>query len=366
MSPPHEHDLSYKLLFSEPRVVGDLLTGFVKEDWIEQLDLDSLEKVSSTFVTDDLRDREDDVIWRVRFGDEWLYVYLLIEFQSTIDRFMALRIMTYVGLLYQDLVKQKALTLDGKLPPVLPIVLYNGETRWNASLNISELVLTVPGGLEQYRPNLRYLLLDEGAIVASEQWSQEAQNVVSAIFLLEHHRSPQDAIDLIGLLVDWLKAPQQTQLRRHFVLWIKRVLLPNWAPSDERSSWQALNDLSEVHSMLSERAKRWPEHWKQQGLEAGRQEGLTKGLEEGLTKGLEEGLTKGLEEGLTKGLEEGRQEGRQEGLTKGRQEGLREAQRGIARKMLQRTDMDDQTIAELSGLDVELVGRLREDLERSS
>lgn len=73
----NQHDLSYKLLFSEPRVVRDLLTGFVKEEWIDRLDLDSLEKVSSTFVTDDLRDREGDVIWRVRFGDEWVYVYLL-------------------------------------------------------------------------------------------------------------------------------------------------------------------------------------------------------------------------------------------------------------------------------------------------
>ncbi|WP_295386616.1 hypothetical protein [uncultured Thiodictyon sp.] len=28
------------------------------------------------------RDREDDIIWRVRWADGWCYVYLLIEFQS--------------------------------------------------------------------------------------------------------------------------------------------------------------------------------------------------------------------------------------------------------------------------------------------
>lgn len=226
-----DHDSSYKLLFSEPRTIRDLLTGFVREDWVDRLDLDSLEKVSNTFVADDLRDREDDVIWRVRFGDEWLYVYLLIEFQSTIDPFMALRIMTYVGLLYQDLVKQKKLTQQGKLPPVLPIVLYNGERPWNAALNVSELVQPVPGGLEHYRPALPYLLLDEGAIVASEQWSEETRNVVSAIFRLEHHRSPQDAIDLIGLLVQWLQAPEQTQLRRHFVLWSSACCYPAGCPT---------------------------------------------------------------------------------------------------------------------------------------
>ncbi len=33
--------------------------------------------------------------------------------------------MTYLGLLYQDLIKAKALTPAGKLSPVLPIVSYN-------------------------------------------------------------------------------------------------------------------------------------------------------------------------------------------------------------------------------------------------
>jgi hypothetical protein len=32
-------------------------------------------------------------------------VYLLLEFQSTVDPFMAVRIMVYLGLLYQDLIK---------------------------------------------------------------------------------------------------------------------------------------------------------------------------------------------------------------------------------------------------------------------
>jgi predicted transposase YdaD len=94
-----DHDRSYKLLFSHPEMVADLLRGFVREDWVQQIDFDSLEKVSGTYVADDLREREDDVIWRVRWGQDWLYVYLLIEFQSTVDRYMAVRILVYLGLL---------------------------------------------------------------------------------------------------------------------------------------------------------------------------------------------------------------------------------------------------------------------------
>ena len=34
------------------------------------------------------------------------YLYLLIEFQSKVDRFMAVRMLGYVSLLYQDLIRQ--------------------------------------------------------------------------------------------------------------------------------------------------------------------------------------------------------------------------------------------------------------------
>ena len=104
--------------------------GFVPEVWVKQLDFATLEKVSGSYVSDDLRDREDDVIWRVRWGDEWLYVYLLLEFQSTVDPFMAVRVMVYLGLLYQDLINAKQFSSNGKMPAVLPSVLYNGQQRW--------------------------------------------------------------------------------------------------------------------------------------------------------------------------------------------------------------------------------------------
>ena len=77
-------------------MVSDLLTGFIDREIIDHLDLHSLEKMSENYVSDDLRHREDDVIWRVRFKGQWLYVYLLLEFQSRIDWWMAVRIATYI------------------------------------------------------------------------------------------------------------------------------------------------------------------------------------------------------------------------------------------------------------------------------
>jgi len=102
-----EHDGSYKLLFSHPRVVQDFLEGFVDQAWVEELDFTTLQKVNQSYVAEDLRGREDDAVWRVewRGRKERLYIYLLLEFQSTVEPFMALRVLAYVALLYQDLLR---------------------------------------------------------------------------------------------------------------------------------------------------------------------------------------------------------------------------------------------------------------------
>ncbi|HMN46790.1 MAG TPA: Rpn family recombination-promoting nuclease/putative transposase [Povalibacter sp.] len=196
------HDPSYKLLFSHPEMIADLLRGYVRQSWVEQLDFASLERVNGHYVTADLRERENDLVWRVRWtnGDRWLYVYLLLEFQSTPDAFMALRVMTYLGLLYQDLLKAGQLTAEGKLPPVLPLVLYNGERPWRASTEMAELIDTVPGGLEVFRPALRYLLLEESRY--ADDPLPDTRNLVASVFGLENSCSPEDLRRVLGRLID--------------------------------------------------------------------------------------------------------------------------------------------------------------------
>jgi len=322
----NRHDHSYKLMFSHKQMVRDLLTGFVNEAWVEQLDFNQMEQVSGTYITDELRDREDDMIWRIWWRDRWLYVYLLLEFQSSEDKHMAVRIMSYLGLLYQDLIRQDAFTPSGKLPPVLPIVLYNGEKRWTAAQNIADLVEPVPGGLERYRPNLSYLLLDEGAIVDAPGWSDEMHNIVAAIFRIEKHRNESDVSEAMGHLAEWLNGPEQASLRRAIIVWFYRVFLPNRAPGLEFPEVSDFTNLHEVHDMLAERIKKWPEQWEERGRQIGEK----------------------------LGIEKGRQEAEQRAL---------ESKRNAARKLIARTEMDDQAIADIEELPVEEVEKLRAETQ---
>ncbi len=268
------HDQSYKLLFSEPEIVIDLLQGFVHEEWVNDLDFSTLEKVSGSYISDDLRAREDDIIWRVKYRQSWIYVYLLLEFQSTVDRYMAVRLMTYIGLLYQDLVKSKQTLPDKRLPPVFPVVLYNGEQRWTAATELKDLIVTLPGGLEHYLPALKYLILDEGAY--DLQTLTPLKNLVAAIFRLENSRSYEDIIEVISNLIEWLSTPEQTRLRRSFSIWINRVLQP---PGQSAQPISNLNDLVEIKTMIAQRIPQWIQEGEQRGEARGEANTLLKQLD---------------------------------------------------------------------------------------
>lgn len=261
------------MLFSHARMVEELLRDFVKEEWVGKIDFSTLKKYNNSFVSDDLKERFDDVIWSVNWGRKQLYIYIMIEFQSEIDSFMCVRIMSYLSLLYQDLIKSKAIKAGQKLPPVLPVVLYNGLRRWeNVALDIKDAIGPAPRGLEIYLPSLRYLLIDEGSYDNREL--EKAKSVVSALFQLERQQAPEDVRRILSTLIDWLKAPEQQGLRRAFTVWLGRVLLPGRYPGEKIPEF---NDLQEVHAMLSETVKSWPAQWMAKGREEGREEGRKEG-----------------------------------------------------------------------------------------
>jgi len=129
---------------------------------------------SASFVSEELDSREGDCAWRLRLRDAPVHVYILIEFQSEVDRFMALRQSVYLGLFYQQLVKHGALTSDGLLPPVLSVVIYNGKADWSAAREFGELVFEPCGPGDAHLVDLKEFrgMLSERV----EEWSRQIES----------------------------------------------------------------------------------------------------------------------------------------------------------------------------------------------
>ena len=103
---------------------------------------------------------------------------------------------------------------------------------------------------------------------------------------LENSRTAEAFLEVMKRLLEWLNTPEQEDLRRAFVTWVGRVLLPG------RTGWSetlAGQNLRETETMLEERVKEWQRHEQQQGWHKGLEEGRAKGLEEGRQEGWRQG-----------------------------------------------------------------------------
>jgi predicted transposase YdaD len=268
-----DHDHSYKLLFTHREMMRDFLEAFVTGEWVSDADFSTLERGNGNYITDDLRERADDIIWRVRSGDHM--VYLLVEFQSRPDRFMAVRVLTYVGLLYQDLIRTSISRDLDELPAILPIVLHSGRKAWSAADDVATLIGDIPRELEPHRSRCHYLLIDQARYDDADLASR--RNFAAMLFRIECCRRPELMQELVGTLMEWLNAPELEGLCRAFIAWLKRIVLQRMPAG---VALNATNHLLEKHAMLSETIDEWEKEWFdggwQKGLQEGRREELKK------------------------------------------------------------------------------------------
>jgi hypothetical protein len=97
--------------------------------------------------------------------------------------------------------------------------------------DIGDLIAEVPGGLERYRPSLRYLLLDKGRYPDSELAG--LRNLAAALFRIENSASHEAMQRALDALIGWLQAPEQESLRRSFVVRLNRVVSSSKPPGAE-------------------------------------------------------------------------------------------------------------------------------------
>jgi len=261
------HDRSYKLLFSHSRMVEELICSFVREEFVKDIDFSKLTRTFNSFVTEEFRERESDIIWQVDIKGSTVYFYLLIEFQSTVDRFMVLRLLSYLMLFYLELIKDEKVRKRELLPAVFPVLLYNGEEKWTAAQSIEELI-HIPSRLPSiFVPSFRYYR------IAENEWSSESllkmDNLVSRLFLIETSDVKKIG-EVIGEAIDVLKREVDSELQRSFGLWLRRLFKKR--NIDIEIDIETMTG-QEVRTMLEANLRRHEESL----LEKGRQEGMEKG-----------------------------------------------------------------------------------------
>ncbi|HEY3445884.1 MAG TPA: Rpn family recombination-promoting nuclease/putative transposase [Myxococcales bacterium] len=164
---PHDH--FFKALLDDPESAGALLRERLPPEVAELLADEPPEPVEGTLVDPALEESESDRIFRAKLrGGAELFVYCLIEHQSTADPRMPLRLLGYVSRLYERLAADQA---TARLPAILPMVVYQGEAAWTAPVNFTGM-LNAPEAVLRHCLDFRYTLLDLGK-VGDEELSRQ-------------------------------------------------------------------------------------------------------------------------------------------------------------------------------------------------
>ena len=213
----------------------------------------------------------------------------MLEHQSTTDSAMALRVLEYTALLYVELLRAGS-HAPGALPPVLPIVLYNGDAPWRPAKEMRDLIAKPSAVLAPYQPSQRHFVLDERRVTAEEL---KLHGLTLAMAQLEQSRSVEDLAHVARRLTALLSAGER-ELRRTFADWLR--VLERRLGSGKRTR-QPTDDLSleDMTVSLEERVAEWPKPYIRQGREEGRREGISLGREQGISLGREQAREQGIE-----------------------------------------------------------------------
>ena len=162
----HFPDRSAKWLFQYKHNVQGLLE-IVASELVVSIDFSRLVPLNRRFISEALREQESDVVFSVPFQSgsktEELLVYILIEHQSTADSTMGFRILSYMTELWNTQRREwetnNVLRSARRLCPILPIVFYTGEQRWNTPLTLTGIIDS-PESLSRFVPTFDILFLN--------------------------------------------------------------------------------------------------------------------------------------------------------------------------------------------------------------
>lgn len=291
------HDSGYKKLFSNRTIFRQLVETFIAESWVKDLDFSTCETLDKSFIAEHYKETESDLIYKIKLHGKTIYIYVLLEFQSRVDRFMVIRVLHYISSFYMDYkANHKRIK---KLPAIFPIVLYNGKRRWTAVRSIAELIEREPA-LGEYALHFNYLLLNEKGYTRKHLLA--IRNIVSTLFLAEAHYD----INLLEIeLLNLYDQEEDKQAVSLFLNWFRQLALyGKVAPADYEQLDYVYRTKEEVQTMLVTTLEQERKKIYQQGEAAG----IAKGEAAGLAKGEAAGIAKGEAAGLAKGRIETQQQ----------------------------------------------------------
>lgn len=193
-------DNGAKLIFDDPILCAEFLRGYVEIDLLKNVQPENIEDISERFLPMWQEGRDSDSVKKIHLPENDLFLIAIVEHQSNICYDMAFKMLRYMVLVLTDYeTEQEKLhagitkTKDFKYPPILPIVYYEGTSRWTAVRNFHER-MHLSDVLGKYIPNFEYLVVPLTSY--TNQQLIEKNDELSLLMLINKLRNSSDFAEL--------------------------------------------------------------------------------------------------------------------------------------------------------------------------
>ena len=303
----HFPDRSLRRLLQDKEYVRGLVQ-IIAPDIEVFLDFNRITYQKRSFISKALQERESDILLSVPFQEDTdttdtdaLLIYILIEHQSTVDKTMGFRLLSYMVQIWESQRREweteKIPENDRCLQPILPILLYTGDRPWTVPVSLAT-IMDVPAILERFVPSFDTLFLGVKETEA-EALTQSGHPFGWLLRVLQKEHS--DTTEISEALADAVShitsvdenfAPQIAETLRYFV-----QLIFHRRSIDERDALvdilrQHIPDHKELETMAQTTAEFLIEQGKEEGRAEGKEEGRAEGKEEGRAEGKQDAVVK--------------------------------------------------------------------------
>ncbi len=157
---PHPHDALIKRSFGDVAHAAGELKAVLPSELAAKVDWSTLAIEPQAPIDSHLQLRQMDMLYSVTLDDHPTLLYTVFEAQRTVDKSMSLRLLIYMARIWDDWMRNRGTEWP---PPIVPIVLYHGEGRWNRSTQFADL-FELPADLAKamapHMPSFSFLLDD--------------------------------------------------------------------------------------------------------------------------------------------------------------------------------------------------------------
>ncbi|NLH37826.1 MAG: Rpn family recombination-promoting nuclease/putative transposase [Thermotogaceae bacterium] len=153
------HDAFFKVTFGDKDVAQDFLKHYLPAQIANVVDLNYLTKENNSFVDERFKESFTDMLYRTKINGEDGYIYFLFEHKSYQDPLVILQLLRYIVRIWEE----KYDRIAKKLPVIIPMVIYHGESKWNVQTKLINLIKGIdrlPEETKKYIPVYEYELYD--------------------------------------------------------------------------------------------------------------------------------------------------------------------------------------------------------------